>query len=49
MAPEVDDLIVGHGLAGSLLAGLLDLERSEPIHPEFDVCRKSLWKSLEKD
>jgi glycine oxidase len=25
------------------------LERGEQIHPEFDVCRKSLWKSLEKD
>jgi glycine oxidase len=25
------------------------LERGERIHPEFDVCRKSLWKSLEKD
>jgi glycine oxidase len=21
-----------------------NLERGEPIHPEFDVCRKSLWK-----
>ena len=25
------------------------LERGEQIHPEFDVCRKSLWKSLERD
>jgi glycine oxidase len=25
------------------------LERGERIHPELDVCRKSLWKSLEKD
>jgi len=89
---EVDYLIVGQGLAGLLLACLIQmggksvlvidnghrtaaslsfavrvtglprrakgvlqapfattqligsLERGEPIHPDFDVCRKSLWR-----
>jgi 2-polyprenyl-6-methoxyphenol hydroxylase-like FAD-dependent oxidoreductase len=78
---DVDYLIVGQGLAGSMVACLLEmqgknvqviddahrtaaipgssgnheapfaarqliayLEAGEPIHPDFDVCRKSLWE-----
>jgi 2-polyprenyl-6-methoxyphenol hydroxylase-like FAD-dependent oxidoreductase len=78
---QVDYIIVGQGLAGSLLACLLRmhpenkriaifnglgskgalqgpfaavqligyLERNQAIHPEFDVCRKSLWQRPRSD